>query len=179
MREAEELPFPLEEYRLRLGNVRAKMAGQGLDLLLIHSLPDQYYLTGYQTFDPVGYSCFFLPLEGEPVFEVWKTETENVTLNAWVEEMAPWATGVDPFAVTGQVVKERGDGGHAEDQLEAEPQINKNGPRGQENNDDSHGAELLAGLRTEAAAGFNVELVGEPLVHRRLELGFGFLDVAG
>ena len=108
MIEAKELPFPLCEYRARLERVRARMAEEGLDLLLIHGLSDQCYLTGYQTFDQVGYRCFFLPVEGEPAIEVWKTEAEGVRLNAWVEEIVPWETGADPFAVTRRILQERG-----------------------------------------------------------------------
>ena len=108
MHQAEELPFPLDEYRTRLDRIRARMAEEGLDLLLVHDLNDQFYLTGYQTFDPVAYSCFFLPLKGEPLIEVWKTEAAGVRLNSWVEEIAPWETGKDPFAVTRQVLEERG-----------------------------------------------------------------------
>ena len=108
MLEARELPFPLEEYRTRLKGVRGRMVEEGLDLLLVHSLADQCYLTGYQTFDQVGYSCFFLPVEGEPLFEVWKTEAGGVRLNSWVEEIVPWETGVDPFDVTQRILEERG-----------------------------------------------------------------------
>ena len=108
MRDARELPFPLDEYRTRLERVRARMVEEGLDLLLIHDLSDQFYLTGYQTFDQVGYSCFFLPVEGEPLIEVWKTEAGGVRLNAWVEEIVPWETSADPFAVTARIIEERG-----------------------------------------------------------------------
>ncbi|MDP6776040.1 MAG: Xaa-Pro peptidase family protein [Candidatus Latescibacteria bacterium] len=108
MTEAPELPFPLDEYRFRLERVRARMDKRGLDLLLVHNLSDQCYLTGYQTFDPVGYSCFFLPLEGEPVIQVWKAETANVRLNAWVEEIESWETATDPFQVTRRILEERG-----------------------------------------------------------------------
>ncbi len=108
MLEARELPFPLEEYRARLKGVRARMVEEGLDLLLVHNLADQCYLTGYQTFDQVGYSCFFLPVEGEPLFEAWKTEAGGVRLNSWVKEIVPWETGVDPFDVTRRILEERG-----------------------------------------------------------------------
>ncbi len=51
MLEAKELPFPLDEYRQRLKKVRARMVEEELDLLLVHNLADQFYLTGYQSFD--------------------------------------------------------------------------------------------------------------------------------
>lgn len=108
MLEAKELPFPLDEYRQRLKKVRARMAEEGLDLLLVHNLADQFYLTGYQTFDQVGYSCVFLPLEGDPLIEVWKTEAGGVRLNSWVEEIVPWETSTDPFVLTHRILEERG-----------------------------------------------------------------------
>ena len=108
MQEAKELPFTLDEYRARLGHVRAQMAEEGLDLLLVHSLSDQCYLTGYQTFDPVGYRCLFLPAEGDCAIEVWKTEAAGVRLSAWVEDIVPFDTGKDPFAVTRSIIETRG-----------------------------------------------------------------------
>ena len=108
MLEAKELPFPLDEYRARLKKVRAGMVEERLDLLLIHDLADQFYLTGYQTFDQVGYSCFFLPVEGEPLIEVWETEAGGVRLNSWLKEVVLWETGTDPFVLTRRILEERG-----------------------------------------------------------------------
>jgi Xaa-Pro aminopeptidase len=44
----ERLPFPVDEYRDRLGRVRAAMAGRGMDLLYVTSPANLFYLTGYE-----------------------------------------------------------------------------------------------------------------------------------
>ena len=47
---------------MRLARTRAAMASAGIDVLLVHSLPDICYLTGFQTPLSDWYSCLVLPL---------------------------------------------------------------------------------------------------------------------
>jgi len=44
-----EMAFSRTEYAHRIATTRAAMDAPGLDLLLVHSLPDICYLTGFQT----------------------------------------------------------------------------------------------------------------------------------
>lgn len=46
-----ECPFPQSEYNQRLEHVRAKMAAEGIDALLLTDPSDLFYLTGYSTFE--------------------------------------------------------------------------------------------------------------------------------
>lgn len=46
-----ECPFPQSEYNQRLERVRAKMAAEGIDALLLTDPSDLFYLTGYSTFE--------------------------------------------------------------------------------------------------------------------------------
>jgi len=43
-----QLPFSLEEYQSRLNQVRQRMLRQGMDVVLINSPENIFYLTGYQ-----------------------------------------------------------------------------------------------------------------------------------
>ena len=47
-----DLPFSDDEYRDRLRRVQKEMAERGLDLMLVHTLENAYWLTGYRT---IGY----------------------------------------------------------------------------------------------------------------------------
>lgn len=65
-----ECAFAESEYDARLVRARGAMSGAGIDLLLLHSLPDICWLTGYQTPLSDWYSCAIVPLQGEVVLQV-------------------------------------------------------------------------------------------------------------
>ena len=66
MTQAFELPFPLEEYRNRLGRVQSEMASRGLDLMMVHTLENTYYLSGYRTIGYYSYMAFLVPPRAIP-----------------------------------------------------------------------------------------------------------------
>jgi len=77
-----EAAFSEAEYEGRLRRARAAMADEGIDLLLVHSLPNICYLTGFQTPLADWYHCLVLPLEGEPALQL--CDTELAALNSRV-----------------------------------------------------------------------------------------------
>jgi Xaa-Pro dipeptidase len=52
MPQPNDLPFPIDEYRDRVGRVQNEMARRGIDVLMINNLENIYYLSGYRT---IGY----------------------------------------------------------------------------------------------------------------------------
>jgi Xaa-Pro dipeptidase len=109
---APELPFEIAEYSARLGRVRQSMEGKGLDVLLLTSLPNIFYLTGYQTANQEDYCCLILPRDDEPALVLWEPEALGVPLTSWIEEMATYPTGGDAVAATVRALQERAlDGG--------------------------------------------------------------------
>ena len=80
--EAREAAFTKAEYDTRIARARAAMAEEGLDVLLVHSLPNIYYLTGFQTPLADWYHCFVLPQEGTQALQV--CDTELAALNSRV-----------------------------------------------------------------------------------------------
>lgn len=60
-----ELAFSDNEYEERLRRVRQAMAREGIDVLLLHSLPDICWLTGFQTPLSDWYHCLIVPASGE------------------------------------------------------------------------------------------------------------------
>ena len=69
-----EIPFPETEYASRVANTRAAMDQAGLDMLLVHYLPNICYLTGYESHLPEWYACLLVPQEGDLVLQVCNLE---------------------------------------------------------------------------------------------------------
>ena len=69
-----EMAFPQAEYDRRIAAARAAMDRDRLDLLLVHSLPNICYLTGFQTPLADWYHCLILPRQGAPVLQLCDTE---------------------------------------------------------------------------------------------------------
>ena len=82
-----EQAFPRSEYDARIARARDAMASADLDLLMLHSLPDICWLTGYQTPLSDWYACLVLPLEGEFVLQV--CDHELAAVNTYVDTFLP------------------------------------------------------------------------------------------
>ena len=79
------LPFALEEYEARMARVKAAMGGAGIDLLMVTSPENIYWLTGYRTTGYYVYQILLLPLEGTPQFVTSKLEHECVRALSWIK----------------------------------------------------------------------------------------------
>lgn len=88
------MQIPVGEYRQRTAALKAAMADEGVDLLLVYARGSRnmysnvLYLTGYYCFDPCEEAILFLPLEGEPelVLNVdW--DLRRAALTSWVSEI--------------------------------------------------------------------------------------------
>jgi len=82
-----EMAFPRAEYAQRIARTRAAMDDPGLDLLLVHSLPDICYLTGFQTPLSDWYHCLILPREGAPVLQV--CDPELAAMHSYIDTLLP------------------------------------------------------------------------------------------
>jgi Xaa-Pro dipeptidase len=59
------LAFSLEEYAGRLSNLRRNMAAHGVDVLLVTTSINIYYLTGYHNSGQDRFQCLIVPAEGD------------------------------------------------------------------------------------------------------------------
>jgi Xaa-Pro aminopeptidase len=82
-----EQAFAKPEYDARLARTRKAMADAGLDVLLLHSLPDICWLTGFQTPLADWYSCAIVPLDGEVVLQV--CDHELAAMHTYVDTFLP------------------------------------------------------------------------------------------
>ena len=100
--EEPKLPFTDAEYQERVARLRTLMAERGIELLLVTAPESQYYLSGFRTGSMHGFLVLALPLEGDALWVVRKTELSNVhTLSAtsWVKQGVGVADGKEPIEV--------------------------------------------------------------------------------
>jgi Xaa-Pro dipeptidase len=112
-KEEKNLVFSEDEFMDRIRRVRQSMEEEGVDLLLVHTPENIFYLTGYQTPGYYTYQCFALPLDQEPVMISRRLESTNTLARSWVENIATYE-GVDDIEakdeiqVTVEVMKQIG-----------------------------------------------------------------------
>ena len=84
------------------------MERQGLDLLLIHTPENIYYLTGYQTSGYFAYQCALIARGRDPELLVRFLEHGNVTEYSWLERGWTWKEGDDLVEETLRCAKRLG-----------------------------------------------------------------------
>ena len=106
MADDKDLFFDVAEYQQRLLGLRERMVARGVDLLLVSTPENVYYLTGYQTIGYASYQCVIVPLEGEPLIVVRLLEEGVVRRLSWTNRFVVYADGEDPVDATVQAVSE-------------------------------------------------------------------------
>ena len=69
--------FSPGEYSRRVDLVRDAMGKRGIDLLLVHTPENLFYLSGYDTSGYFAYQFIALPFTGEPEILIRRGEAEN------------------------------------------------------------------------------------------------------
>ena len=105
------LPFSATEFANRIAAARRGMAERGLDLLLLVSPANTYYLTGFGTGSSASANFLVLPLEGDPVWVMRRTEISNLRLGPPYlvpRDSVPVDDSEDVATVLARAVQERG-----------------------------------------------------------------------
>ena len=61
------LPFPREEHQSRQDRLRARLAADGFDAILVFAQESMYWLTGYDTGGYVFFQCAVVTADGRPI----------------------------------------------------------------------------------------------------------------
>lgn len=85
-----ELAFPAAEYQARLTGTRHEMARRGLDVLLVHHVPNICYLTGYQSPATESYTCLALGPGERAVLQLVEHEIPGAELTSSLDELRPY-----------------------------------------------------------------------------------------
>jgi Xaa-Pro dipeptidase len=105
MRENENLPFGLDEYRTRMDKVREGMAARGINIAVLSVPENIYYLTGYTTLGYYMYQALLVPFNGEPVLLTYREERINIERLSWVERYVNYGVTDDPIEVTARTIR--------------------------------------------------------------------------
>ena len=100
--------FASGEYESRIRKVREGMEINGLDVLVIHSPENIYYLSGYQTPGYYWYQALNLPLNSEAIFIAPPHEAALIPEFSWVEDSRVYPDTSDWAQITGEILKELG-----------------------------------------------------------------------
>lgn len=103
-----ELPFPVEEFRERLARVRQGMVARGIDVLLVHTPENMYYLSGFQTPGYYRYHCMIVPASGEPMLLTRVSEETNAKGRSWFDRSTSYIDHEDPVEVTAATLRDEG-----------------------------------------------------------------------
>jgi len=98
--------FASGEYESRIRKVREGMEINGLDVLVIHSPENIYYLSGYQTPGYYWYQALVLPLNSEAIFIAPPHEAALIPEFSWVEDSRVYPDTSDWAQITGEILKE-------------------------------------------------------------------------
>ena len=105
-----DYPFPIDEYQQRLAKLREGMKGAGVDILLVTSPENIYYLTGYHTTGHSWYQGLFVRLDGEPQFVLRSLDFTAVAKLSWVKSGYPVGDGESHLEATLSGLRSMGGG---------------------------------------------------------------------
>ena len=92
--------FTTEEYQQRLENVRKGMREKGVDVLIVHTPENIYYMSGFQSMGYYVYGCLVIPLEKEPYWVGRHLEEFNWLRLSWMQNYVCFKDIEDPVEVT-------------------------------------------------------------------------------
>ncbi len=98
--------FSNEEFLQRIRRVQSAMADEGLDVLLLHSPENIYYLTGHQTSGYFAYQVAIVTQTGSVRLLLRYLEHGNVEEYSWLPEADTWREGDNPVTRTLEVLKD-------------------------------------------------------------------------
>ncbi|MGB0506535.1 MAG: M24 family metallopeptidase [Pikeienuella sp.] len=103
------LHFDTSEYESRLTRLRAAMADQGLDAMLLFAPESQYWATGYDTFGYCFFQCVIIDAN-EPAILTRSADLRQAQLTSTLKDIRIWKdqAGSDPTANLRDMLAERG-----------------------------------------------------------------------
>lgn len=101
-----ELPFPMSEFEQRLQKVRKAMKQCDIEVLMLNSPENIYYLTAHQTPGFYMFQTLIVPVDGEPIIVTREAEEPWVKARSWVKKTAYYSDHVDPLQVVTDTLRE-------------------------------------------------------------------------
>jgi Xaa-Pro dipeptidase len=108
VRSRNDLVFPITEYDRRLEGVRSRMAGHGIDVLLVATPENITYLTGFESPGHYWFQGLVVPLEGEPATVSRTLEQSGVDAYTWIERNVGYLDSEDPIERVADTLRSNG-----------------------------------------------------------------------
>jgi Xaa-Pro dipeptidase len=105
VRATAELPFPLEEFEARLAATRVRMAAAGIDLLVLTSPENLYYLSGYESAGYLAMQALLVGFDAEPVLVTRQLEAPNAAATSVHGGSVAYQDHEDPLAVVAREIE--------------------------------------------------------------------------
>jgi Xaa-Pro dipeptidase len=103
-----EAAFTKAELEARVAAARAKLAERGIDVFIVTSPENIFYLTGQQTPGYYTFQALLLPVDAEPHFVVRQLELNNLVANSFLANVHPYPDGADSVAFTVDLIHQLG-----------------------------------------------------------------------
>lgn len=100
--------FATGEFADRVRRVQERMGESGIDVLIVHSPENIYYLTGHQTSGYFAYQAAILARDGDPLLLLRYLERGNVAEYSWLDEAVTWKEGEDFVEITLDLLRAAG-----------------------------------------------------------------------
>lgn len=97
----------MSEYNRRLRDLRARMAKQDVDALLVTTPENICYLTGFESPGHYYFNALVVPQDGEPFMVPRQLEDSGVQALTWVEISRPYQDNEHPIDKLAQVMTEQ------------------------------------------------------------------------
>lgn len=97
--------FSKDEFDRRVQQTQQRMAELDLDVLLVHTPENIYYLSGYETSGYFEYQVLAVPAAGEPELLIRNVEQLNVDAYTWLPHAQIWRDGTDFIEATARIAK--------------------------------------------------------------------------
>src|SRR5215831_1496082 len=104
-----EAAFSKTELDARITAARKKLIDAGIDVFIVTSPENIFYLTGQQTPGYYTFQALLLPVEGEPPhFVVRQLELNNLVANTFLANVHPYPDGADSVSFTVELIQRLG-----------------------------------------------------------------------
>lgn len=105
--------FEQDEYDRRLAAVRERMAGRGVEVLLLFAPTNIFYLTGYNTVGYTNFQCLAVGADGDPILVVRLLERPVAEATTGLRTIVTYEDHEDPVAAVRRALQDTGlDGRH-------------------------------------------------------------------
>jgi Xaa-Pro dipeptidase len=108
VKQGAEAAFTKAELDRRIDAARSKLVERGIDVFIVTSPENIFYLTGQQTPGYYTFQALLLPADAEPHFVVRQLELNNLVANSFLGNIHPYLDGADSVTFTVGLIKQLG-----------------------------------------------------------------------